>query len=103
MRRAVPSLAYLIGLLAILLAAALVPTAHADAATVGEAQAFAADDDGGDADRPCPCDGSDVPLALVPAAVRVPGPASLDRGHSPPAFGAAAAPASFRARGPPGC
>jgi hypothetical protein len=100
MRRAMP-LAYLVGLLAILLAAALVPTVYAGAATLSEAHAAAPDDDGGDEDRACPCDASDVPLAPVPAAVAVVAPPSLDPGHSSPASGAAAAAASFRARGPP--
>jgi hypothetical protein len=94
-------LVYLVGLLAILVAAALVPTAYAGAATVDEAHAAAPDDDGGDQDRACPCDGSDVPLAPVPAAVRFPAPPALDPDHSSPASAAATAPASFRARGPP--
>jgi hypothetical protein len=101
MPRALPSLRYLVGLLAILLAVALVPAAGAGAALPGEAEIAAPGGDPGGDDPGCPCDGVDAPVPTGSSLDRSTAPSSADPGRPASAWREAEFAASFRARAPP--
>jgi hypothetical protein len=101
MDRALPSLRYVVGLLAILLALALVPAAGAGAALPGEAEIAAAGGDPGGDDPGCLCDGVDAPVPISSSAERSSAPSSGEPGTPASAWREAESAASFRARAPP--
>jgi hypothetical protein len=101
MDRALPSLRYLVGLLAILLALALVAAAGAGAAMPGEAEIAAPGDDPGGDEPGCPCDGVDAPVPTASSLERSAAPSSADPGRPASAWREAGFVASFRARAPP--